>query len=192
MGHQMEQNFQNRLEKFVGVEKPPTLAVSTFEAAEFTATRVQWEYSEGGHPTQFDREDGYLICLQRVNMPDQAYWVDQRPMRLGAMRQGQFLLLDLSYQHSSLVPCDVDCISVFISRAVLRQFQAEHDVPTIELRAPHGVSHDDHVTRHLGEALTTSSPRMPSGSSPAIRSEQAPIAARRRSWRGSSAHSTRA
>jgi AraC-like DNA-binding protein len=149
----MPNQFANLLEKFVGVEKPPTLVVSAFAAAEFVASRVQWAWSAGGHPTQFDRADGYLVCLQRKDMLAQAYWVDQRPALLDVMHTGQFLLLDLNVQHSSIVPCDVDCISIYVSRSVLHRFQTEHGMRPCELRAPPGVAHDDLVVRHLGEAL---------------------------------------
>lgn len=150
----MADRFGHRFEKFVGVEKPPTLTISAFEAAEFVATRVQWEWAEGGHPTQFERADGYMLCLQRLDVPSQPYWVDQRPMSLAAMRRGQFLLLDLGAQHSSLVPGDIDCISIYTSRDALQQFQAEHALPaTGRLAAPLGATHEDGVVRHLCEAL---------------------------------------
>lgn len=150
----MEHAYRNRIEKFVGVEKPPTLVMSAFEAAEFTATRVRWEQNTAGHPVQFDTAEGYMICLQRRPVPAHAYWVDQRPMPLSPMEPGQFLLLDLNLQHSSLVPTGVDCISVFTSGSALLQFQAEHGlVPNGLLRAPVGAAHEDPVVRYLGEAL---------------------------------------
>jgi AraC-like DNA-binding protein len=148
----MEHQSEQRVEKFVGVEKPPTLAISAFETAQFTATRVQW--SEGGQPTQFDRADGYMVCLQRRDIPAHPYWVDQRPIPLAPLATGQFLLLDLNVQHSSLVPTAVDCISIYTSRDALVQFQAEHGlVANGLLRAPFGAAHEDGAVRHLGEAL---------------------------------------
>lgn len=150
----MTEPFGSRFEKFVGVEKPPTLVVSAFQSAEFVATRVQWEVGEGGHQTQFDRADGYMICLQRLDVGSQPYWADQRPMPLGAMRSGQFLLLDLNTQHSSVVPNDVDCVSIYTSRDVLVRFQSEHDMlATGLLHAPHAAIHEDRLIRHLGDAL---------------------------------------
>ena len=150
----MDPRFRHQFEKFVGVEKPPTLVVAEFQTPEFVATRVQWAWSAGGHPTRFDRAEGYMVCMQRLDLPVQAYWADERAMSLPAMRRGQFLLLDLGVQHSSLVPSDVDCISVFTSRSALQRFQAEHDLPaTGELRAPLAATHEDLVLRHLCEAL---------------------------------------
>lgn len=148
------EDFRDRFEKFVGVERPPTLVVSTFNASEFVATRVQWRREGESHPTLFDRADGYMLCVQRLDVGAQPYWVDQRPLHLSAMQRGQFLLLDLNLQHSSLVPSDVDCISIYMSRATLRQFQEEHDFPaTGQLRTPLAMVHEDIVVRNLGETL---------------------------------------
>ena len=150
----MEHRFQQRLEKFVGVEKPPTLAVATFDSAEFIASRVRWEQIEGGHPTQFDRTDGYMICVQRMDMPAQDYWADQRHQRMGAMRRGQYLLLDLNIQHSSLVPSSVDCISIYTSRDTLVRFQEESGLAaTGQLHTPLAALHEDGIVRNLAECL---------------------------------------
>ena len=150
----MEHRFERRLEKFVGVDKPPTLTINAFDTAEFTATRVRWNQADHGHPVQFERSDGFMVCLQRTDVPAQPYWVDQRPVGLGAMRSGQFLLLDLNVEHSSLVPTGVDCISIYSSRDALIRFQEEHGlVANGELRTPIGATHDDAIVRHLGECL---------------------------------------
>jgi AraC-like DNA-binding protein len=70
------------------------------------------------------------------------------------MHRGQFLLLDLNAQHSSVVPSDVDCISIYTSRLTIKQFQEEHDFPgTGQLNAPLAMIHEDIVVRNLGEAL---------------------------------------
>ena len=92
--------------------------------------------------------------MQRIDLPAQSYWADQRPLSLPAMRRGQFLLLDLGVQHSSVVPSDVDCVSIYTSREALQQFQAEHDLPANgELQTPLAATHEDPVLRHLCEAL---------------------------------------
>lgn len=150
----MADGFGSRFDKFVGVERPPTLMVHAFASAEFVATRVQWEWTRGGHPTQFDRADGYMICLQRTDMTAQHYWADQRPLSLPPMRRGEYLLLDLGVQHSSLVPCDVDCISIYTSREALLQYQAENDLaPNGQLLTPLCATHEDAVVQNLCEAL---------------------------------------
>lgn len=150
----MEHRFRQKLEKFVGVDKPPTIVISAFEAAEFTATRVRWDEPETGHPTNFDRADGYLICLQRKDVAAQPYWVDQRARKMGPMRQGQFLLLDLNLQHSSITPGNIDCVSIFVSHDALNQYQVEHGLPhRPSLQAPIGSAVDDLVIRNLGECL---------------------------------------
>lgn len=150
----MAESFGSRFDKFVGVDRPPTLMVSAFQAAEFVATRVQWERPRGGHPTLFDRADGYMICVQRKDMTAQTYWADQRALSLPPMRRGEYLLLDLGVQHSSLVPCDVDCISIYTSRDALVQYQEENGLaPTGELLTPLCATHEDAVVQNLCEAL---------------------------------------
>jgi len=150
----MTEPFGSRFEKFVGVEKPPTLDVTTFQSAEFVASRVQWDMVPGGHLTQFDRADGYMICLQRSDIVNKVYWADDRPMPLASMPKGQFLLLDLNIKHSSVVASDVDCISIYASREALVRFQTEHDMPgNGHLHTPAATLHEDRVVRHLGEAL---------------------------------------
>lgn len=150
----MADGFGSRFDKFVGVDRPPTLMVSAFQTAEFVATRVQWEWAQGGHPTLFDRADGYMICVQRIGVSSQPYWADQRSLALPPMRPGEYLLLDLGVQHSSLVPGDVDCISIYTSRDALLQYQAENDLAlTGELLAPLCATHQDAVVQNLCEAL---------------------------------------
>lgn len=75
-------------------------------------------------------------------------------MPMAPLRTGQFLLLDLRVQHSSLVHGSVDCVSIYTSRNALRQFQAEHDLtPNGLLHAPVGAALDDGVIPSLGECL---------------------------------------
>lgn len=150
----MEDRFEHRFEKFVGVEKPATLVASAFEAAEFTASRLQWRHKEAGHPVKFDRADGFMLCLQRCELPSHPYWVEDRPERMPTLRPGQFLLLDLRVQHASVTEGDVDCVSIYTSRETLQHFQVEHDMkPSGLLRAPIGTALDDPVIRSLGECL---------------------------------------
>jgi AraC family transcriptional regulator len=149
----MDGQYRQQLEKFIGIEKPPTFVVSTFDSAEFVVTRVQWQSSGDGHLTRFGRTNGYMLCVQRRDLAAQPYWVDGQATSLTAMTRGQFLLLDLNIEHSSLVPSDVDCISVLTSHETLKRFQEEHDLPVTGLRTPLGAAHDDHVIGHLCEAL---------------------------------------
>lgn len=152
----MGERYTGRIDKFVGVDEPPTLSFAAFDAAEFAVTHVCWEQTEAGHPVHFDRADGYMVCLQRRDVPLQPYWVDDVPLTLRPMRAGQFLFLDLNQQHTSVVPGGVDCLSVFTSREVVSRFQAEHDhSPSGRLDAPLGEAHEDPVVRHLGESLMT-------------------------------------
>jgi hypothetical protein len=104
--------IKDRLGKFVGVDEPPTLISRPLPLAELMATRVRWSDAGSGTPSRFDRSNGYLVCLQRRDLPAGPYWVDGRPMPRMAINRGQFLLLDLNEEHASLNYASVDCISV--------------------------------------------------------------------------------
>ena len=78
----MDQPFHSRFDKFVGIDKPDTLTSTAFEAAEFTASRLQWEHKEAGHPVKFDRAEGFMLCLQRRELPSHPYWVEDRPEKM--------------------------------------------------------------------------------------------------------------
>ena len=150
----MDQPFHSRFDKFVGIDKPDTLTSTAFEAAEFTASRLQWEHKEAGHPVKFDRAEGFMLCLQRRELPSHPYWVEDRPEKMATLRVGQFLLLDLRLQHASVSRGSVDCVSIYTSVDALEQFQVEHDMrSSTTLRAPLGAALSDPVIRSLGEAM---------------------------------------
>jgi AraC-like DNA-binding protein len=150
----MEQTVLRQQQKFVGVVEAPALTVSTIENAELKATRVRWENSGVELPTECERADGYVIYLLRRELPSHPAWIDEHSAPLGTIQQGQFLLLDLRAQHSALVRGNVDCVSIYTASDTLQRYQSEHDLPaTGLLHAPHSVIYDDHVIRHLGEAL---------------------------------------
>jgi AraC-like DNA-binding protein len=107
-----------------------------------------------GTPVHLDRNNGYLLCLQRRSLLAPNYWVDGRSVALTPLRGGQFLLLDLIQEHTSISHGDVDCISTYISREALQRFHEEHDMPVVSsLRTDDGMVFNDDVIRHLGETL---------------------------------------
>lgn len=143
-----------RLGKFAGLDQPPTLIARALPLAELSAMRVLWRDTGSGNPTRLDRNNGYLVCLQRRDLPAGPYWVDDRPMQRRPINSGQFLLLDLNEEHSSLQYGSVDCISIYSSRDALNRFQEEHGLPPIgQLRSPRGIAFEDDVIRNLGECL---------------------------------------
>jgi len=145
---------RQRLGKFAGLDQPPTLVARALPLAELTAMRVLWRDTGSGNPTRLDRNNGYLVCLQRRDLPAGPYWVDDRPMDRMPIGSGQFLLLDLNEEHSSLQYGTVDCISIYSSRDALDRFQEEHGLPpVVQLRSPRGIAFEDDVIRNLGECL---------------------------------------
>lgn len=153
-GIPVAEEFEQGLDKFVGLDQPPTLIARALPLAELMATRVRWSDDGSGNPSRFDRNNGYLVCLQRRDLPAGPYWVDGRPMPRMPLNSGQFLLLDLNEEHSSLTYGTVDCISIYASREALDRFQEEHALrPVGRLRAARGVAFDDYVIRNLGESL---------------------------------------
>jgi AraC-like DNA-binding protein len=150
----MESRLGHRLEKFVGVTEASALTLSSLEKAELRAAHLTWKDPATELPTRCDVAEGYMVYLLRRELPPHPYWVDQRPARVEALRQGQFLLLDLRAQHEALVSGDVDCVSIFTSSDAIKRYQEEHDFrPSGLLRAPHGQVHDDSVVLNLAEAL---------------------------------------
>ncbi|WP_244610558.1 AraC family transcriptional regulator [Microvirga pakistanensis] len=142
------------LGKFAGLDQPPTLIARALPLAELSAMRVLWSDTGSGNPTRLDRNNGYLVCLQRRDLPAGPYWVDDRPMQRMPINSGQFLLLDLNEEHSSLQYGSVDCISIYSSRDALSRFQEEHGLPPVgQLRSPRGIAFEDDVIRNLGECL---------------------------------------
>jgi AraC family transcriptional regulator len=142
-----------RLGKFAGFEQPQTLILRTLQRSELSATRLRGSFVSGT-PVRLDCNDGYLVCLQRLSLQAPSYWVDGRSVALNPLEGGQFLLLDLNQEHTSVSYGDVDCISTYISREALQRFHEEHDLASIgSLRSANGVAFDDHVIRCLSESL---------------------------------------
>ena len=144
----------HRLGRLVGLEEPPTLTTRALQYAELTVTRLQWQNTQSGIPTRLERSQGYLLCLQRRHLPSDPYWIDGRATTLSPVGQGQFLLLDLSEEHASIVFDEVDCISMYMPTTALNRFQEEHDLrPIGSLRTPRATALEDGVVRNLGESL---------------------------------------
>ena len=138
----------------MGLEEPATLTVRALQYAELTATRLLWRYDQSAIPTRLERNDGYLLCLQRRHLPAGPYWIDGRATTLSPVGPGQFLLLNLNEEHASLVYDDVDCISIYTPRVAIDRFQEEHDLrPVGTLRTPHATALEDAVIRNLAESL---------------------------------------
>lgn len=150
----MTAKYGHRLGKFVGLDEPPTLSVRTLQYAEITATRLRWQYPASGVPTRLERNNGYLLCFQRRHLPPGPYWIDGRATTLQAVQPGQFLMLDLNEEHSSLVHDEVDCISMYTPKSALDRFEEEHELrPIGALRTPRAMALEDGVIRNLAESL---------------------------------------
>lgn len=142
-----------RLGKFAGLEQPQTLDLRVLQRSALSATRLRGSFLSGT-PVKLDCNNGYLLCMQRQSVPAANYWVDGRATPLPPMRGGQFLLLDLNREHTSISYGGVDCISTYVSQDALQQFRREHDLPLAgALRTIEGVAFDDHVVRSLKELL---------------------------------------
>ncbi|EHK54085.1 putative transcriptional regulator [Mesorhizobium alhagi CCNWXJ12-2] len=140
--------------RFVGLEQPRTLSTRFLQLAEIVGTRLRWDGVDAGAPVRMERRDGYLICLQRTDLPSIPYWVNDVPTPMMPLSRGKFLLLDLNEEHASVTRGTVDCVSMFASREALQQFRQEHDLrPVGSLRAANGVALQDEIIRNLGECL---------------------------------------
>jgi AraC family transcriptional regulator len=123
--------------------------------SELTASRMCWTESESGTPFQFERKNGYMVCLHRRPLPSSPCWIDGRAITRKPMNRGQFLLLDRNRNHEALTYGGaVDCISIYTSREAIDRFLEEHEVRSSGLlRTPEGLAFDDNVIESLGEAL---------------------------------------
>lgn len=150
----MAKDYAPRLGKFTGLEQPATLTFGTFQSPEFSATRLVGEFAEAGTPLRLETSDAYLVCIERNQLPSWPYWVNGRPAAMSPRTTGQSLLLDLTQEHSSLSFGYTDCLSFYISRHALQQFQEEHALrPTGELKTAGGAALNDAVVHSLGECL---------------------------------------
>lgn len=149
----MSEADEPRLGKFTGFEQPQTLILNTLQQSALAATRLRGSFVTGT-PVRLDRNNGYLLCLQRRPLLAPTYWIDGRSISLNPLRGGQFLLLDLNQEHLSISYGEVDCISTYISQDALQRFHQEHDLPMFgSLRAPEGMAFEDEAVRHLSELL---------------------------------------
>jgi AraC-like DNA-binding protein len=140
--------------RFVGLDEPRTLSTRFLQLAEIVGSRVRWDGPDAGAPVRMEKRNGYLICLQRNDLPSHPYWVNDKPTRMMPLDRGKFLFLDLNEEHASVTRGNVDCISMFASREALQNFREEHDLrPVRSLRAASGVAFHDEIIRNLGECL---------------------------------------
>jgi AraC family transcriptional regulator len=150
----MSEELEHKSGKFAGADTPPQLTVRALQSAEINATWMTWKQCEAGKPVQFERKDGYLMCLQRLDVPANPHWVDGRTVVMPDLFRGQSLLADLNQQQTGVVHTAVDCISFYASRSAIDRFQEEHGLPKVgALRALPGVALDDEVIKNLGECL---------------------------------------
>ncbi|PDT52528.1 MULTISPECIES: AraC family transcriptional regulator [Sinorhizobium] len=150
----MSGKLGQRLGRFVGLDQPPTLTTRYLQLAEISGSRHCWDGSEAAAPVRMETSNGYLLCLQRRELPAIPYWVNGKPVSMMPLNRGQFLFLDLNEEHASVTRGTVDCVSMYAPRAAIRQFEHEHDMKSVgELRTANGVAFSDNVIRHLGACL---------------------------------------
>lgn len=151
--------------RFVGLEQPRTLSTRFLQMAEIVGTRLRWDGADAGDPVRMEKRDGYLICLQRNDLPSIPYWVNGVPTPMMPLDRGTFLLLDLNDEHASVTRGNVDCISMYASREALLRFQDEHDLRAAgSLRTANGMAFSDGIIRNLGECLAPAFERPDSAS----------------------------
>lgn len=146
--------YGERLGAYVGVEAPPTVKGQPVQNAEFAATRVFWGDREEGVAARIEREDAFLVCLERRDVASHPYWVDGRPVTMSYVGRGQFSLLDLNLEHSSYMVDPLDCVAMYVPRAALNRLADENAANRVEtISIAPGAAVDDPVVWHLGECL---------------------------------------
>ncbi|WFU49467.1 helix-turn-helix transcriptional regulator [Sinorhizobium terangae] len=146
--------YGERLGDAVGVEAPPTILVQRLQRTDFAATRVSWDKRESGRLGRIERDDGYLVCLQLLDLEPHPYWVEGRPVAIAPIRRGQFTLLDLSCEHSSVLGDPIDCLAIYISRQALDRIAGERGASRMAaIGIAPGVPNDDVIVRSLAGSL---------------------------------------
>ncbi|WEX86744.1 AraC family transcriptional regulator [Sinorhizobium garamanticum] len=146
--------YGKRLGEAVGVEAPPSISVQRLQRTDFAATRISWDKRESGRLGRIERDDGYLVCLQLLDLAPHPYWVENRPVAIAPIRGGQFTLLDLNSEHSSVLADPIDCLAIYISRHALDRIAGERGASRIgTIGIAPGVPNDDVVIRSLGSSL---------------------------------------
>lgn len=146
---------QSAANKFKGFEHPSQISIRALQSAELTASwMTSPEPPKGGNPAEFEIKDGYLLCLQRTELPPTPHWIDGRGIVRQAIHRGQSLMADLNQHHTAVIQAAVDCVALYVSREALDRFHEEHDLPKIpSLRTSPEVPMDDQVIEYLGEAM---------------------------------------
>lgn len=146
--------YGERLGEAVGAEAAPSVFVQRLQRTEFAATRVSWSKRESGRLSRIERDDAYLVCLQLLDLDPHPYWVESRPVAIAPIRSGQFTLLDLHSEHSSVLGDPIDCLAIYISRQALDRIGEERGASRLgAIGIAPGVPNDDVVVRSLGCSL---------------------------------------
>jgi AraC-like DNA-binding protein len=141
--------------KFRWLEQPLTVSIRPLQSVELT---VSWiispEPMKGGHAAELEIKDGYMVCMQRTDVPPGQHWIDGRSIVRQTVRRGQSLIADLNHRHTAIIQSAIDCVSLYVSREALDGFRDEHGLPRIpSLRTSSEVALDDPVIEHLAECL---------------------------------------
>jgi AraC family transcriptional regulator len=146
--------YGDTLGAFVGAESPPTMEARPLQRADFAVTHLRWDCRDREVATRIGQEDAFLIFLQRRDIPANPYWIDGRPVDMKPLEARQFLLLDLSEEHTSLVRAAVDCVAIYVPRLSLDQVAEEEGMGRVTaLRTSRGIPFDDNVVSDLSECL---------------------------------------
>ncbi|GAB1584169.1 helix-turn-helix domain-containing protein [Phyllobacterium phragmitis] len=147
----MTETADGHARKFNEIDAPPQIRVSASQSAEISLT---WKISRSGNPARFEREDGYLMCLRRTNVPKNPRRIDGRSVVMPRMAHGQSLLADLNRKHTKTIHTAISCISFHVSRGAIDRFLEEHGLPKVAfLRAVQGAALDDPMIENLGNCL---------------------------------------
>jgi AraC family transcriptional regulator len=140
---------------FRWLEQPPQMSIRTLQSAELTASwMISPEPRKGVYAVELEVKEGYLLCMQRNDIPPTQHWIDGRSIVRPAIHRGQSLIADLNHRHTAIIQCAIDCVSFYVSREALDRFHDEHGLPRIPaLRTSSELGQDDRIIEHLGECL---------------------------------------
>jgi AraC family transcriptional regulator len=144
---------ENLGQKF-GAKDAPAIVTRSLQHAEVAVTEIRADRPLGRLSDPIPREDAYMICLVLRDLPDCAYWEDDRQVSARPLRVGEVTLHDLRREPRALQDKPIHSLFWYLPRAVLDALADQANVPRIEaLRYAPGVGVRDYTINHLGLSL---------------------------------------
>ena len=145
--------YSNETMDFLRVDGGQTVRTSVLNKTGISATRLIRDTPNHGLVDQHLPEDAFMIAFQMRDYRGDL-WVDDKPVTMPILRQGQFSFYDYNRVWQANMRSDFDCINFHIPREALTALEEDHGTRYVEtLSIAPGANVDDQVIRGLVGAL---------------------------------------